>query len=91
MENMGYRLVLKARTAGAAQAAGVPNAVNLPAQAGLVTSGRVSRTSFGSRPSSCGATFTPAVSRSMAWKRCVGAQHRLRSAAIVYQRFTRSR
>ncbi|OBH98573.1 type VII secretion protein EccCa [Mycobacterium sp. E2733] len=35
MENMGYRLVLKARTAGAAQAAGVPNAVNLPAQAGL--------------------------------------------------------
>lgn len=34
-ENMGYRLVLKARTAGAAQAAGVPNAVNLPAQAGL--------------------------------------------------------
>jgi type VII secretion protein EccCb len=27
--------VLKARTAGAAQAAGVPNAVNLPAQAGL--------------------------------------------------------
>ena len=35
MENMGYRLVLKARTAGAAQAAGVPNAVNLPAKAGL--------------------------------------------------------
>lgn len=35
MENTGYRLVLKARTAGAAQAAGVPNAVNLPAQAGL--------------------------------------------------------
>lgn len=35
MENMGYRLVLKARTAGAAQAAGLPNAVNLPAQAGL--------------------------------------------------------
>lgn len=35
MENMGYRLVLKARTAGAAQAAGVPNAANLPAQAGL--------------------------------------------------------
>lgn len=35
MENMGYRLVLKARTAGAAQSAGVPNAVNLPAQAGL--------------------------------------------------------
>ncbi|COV33278.1 FtsK/SpoIIIE family protein [Mycobacterium tuberculosis] len=35
MENMGYRLVLKARTVGAAQAAGVPNAVNLPAQAGL--------------------------------------------------------
>jgi type VII secretion protein EccCa/type VII secretion protein EccCb len=35
MENMGYRLVLKAQTAGAAQAAGVPNAVNLPAQAGL--------------------------------------------------------
>lgn len=35
MENMGYRLVLKARTAGAAQAAGVANAVNLPAQAGL--------------------------------------------------------
>lgn len=35
MENMGYRLVLKARTAGAAQAAGVLNAVNLPAQAGL--------------------------------------------------------
>lgn len=35
MENMGYRLVLKARTAGAAQAAGVSNAVNLPAQAGL--------------------------------------------------------
>src|ERR1700753_1195185 len=35
MENMGYRLVLKARTAGAPQAAGVPNAVNLPAQAGL--------------------------------------------------------
>lgn len=35
MENMGYRLVLKARTAGAAQAAGVPNALNLPAQAGL--------------------------------------------------------
>lgn len=35
MENMGYRLVLKARTSGAAQAAGVPNAVNLPAQAGL--------------------------------------------------------
>ncbi|GFG75757.1 type VII secretion protein EccCa [Mycobacterium botniense] len=35
MENMGYRLVLKARTAGAAQAAGVPNAVNLPAQPGL--------------------------------------------------------
>lgn len=35
MENMGYRLVLKARTAGAAHAAGVPNAVNLPAQAGL--------------------------------------------------------
>lgn len=35
MENMGYRLVLKARTAGAAQAAGVPNAVTLPAQAGL--------------------------------------------------------
>lgn len=35
MENMGYRLVLKARTTGAAQAAGVPNAVNLPAQAGL--------------------------------------------------------
>lgn len=35
MENMGYRLVLKARTAGAAQVAGVPNAVNLPAQAGL--------------------------------------------------------
>lgn len=35
MENMGYRLVLKARTAGAAQAAGVPSAVNLPAQAGL--------------------------------------------------------
>lgn len=35
MENMGYRLVLKARTAGAAQAAGVPNAVNLPAQTGL--------------------------------------------------------
>src|SRR5690625_5471220 len=34
MENMGYRLVLTARTAGAAQAAGVPNAVNLPAQAG---------------------------------------------------------
>lgn len=35
MENMGYRLVLKAQTAGAAQAAGVPNAVNLPAKAGL--------------------------------------------------------
>ncbi|BBU22844.1 ESX-5 secretion system protein EccC5 [Mycobacterium xenopi] len=35
MENMGYRLVLKAQTAGAAQAAGVPNAVNLPSQAGL--------------------------------------------------------
>lgn len=35
MENMGYRLVLKAQTAGAAQAAGVPNAVNLPARAGL--------------------------------------------------------
>jgi len=35
MENMGYRLVLKARTAGAAAAAGVPNAVNLPAKAGL--------------------------------------------------------
>jgi type VII secretion protein EccCa/type VII secretion protein EccCb len=35
MENMGYRLVLKARTAGAAQAAGVPAAVNLPAKAGL--------------------------------------------------------
>jgi ESX secretion system protein EccC len=35
MENMGYRLVLKARTAGAAQAAGVPSAVSLPAQAGL--------------------------------------------------------
>ncbi|MBS4729730.1 type VII secretion protein EccCa [Mycobacterium sp. SM1] len=35
MENMGYRLVLKARTAGAAQAAGVPNAVNLPSQPGL--------------------------------------------------------
>lgn len=35
MENMGYRLVLKAQTAGAAQAAGVPNAVNLPGKAGL--------------------------------------------------------
>lgn len=35
LENMGYRLVLKAQTAGAAQAAGVPNAVNLPAKAGL--------------------------------------------------------
>lgn len=35
MENMGYRLVLKAQTAGAAQAAGVPNAVNLPAKPGL--------------------------------------------------------
>jgi type VII secretion protein EccCa/type VII secretion protein EccCb len=35
MENMGYRLVLKAQTAGAAQAAGVPNAVNLPSKAGL--------------------------------------------------------
>ncbi|MEO6793169.1 MAG: type VII secretion protein EccCa [Mycobacterium sp.] len=35
MENMGYRLVLKAQTAGAAQAAGVPNAVNLPSRAGL--------------------------------------------------------
>src|SRR5258708_9363932 len=35
MENRGYGLVLKACTAGAAQAAGVPNAVNLPAQAGL--------------------------------------------------------
>ena len=35
MENMGYRLVLKANTPAAAAAAGVPNAVNLPKKAGL--------------------------------------------------------
>ena len=86
MENMGYRLVLKARTAGAAQAAGVPNAVNLPAKAGLGYFRRSLEDIIRFQAEFLWRDYFPrGITDRRRRSAGVGAQHRLHSPATVYQ------
>ena len=86
MENMGYRLVLKARTAGAAQAAGVPNAVNLPAQAGLGYFRKSLEDIIRFQAEFLWRDYSPrGITDRRRRSAGAGAQHRLRSPATVHQ------